>query len=213
MIDQKDLWEKLAKENARYYINSDKGRNITEKEFIKSGLEDTIKYIISDDLILKKGTLLEVGCGNGRMTMFLYPYFDKVVGTDISGEMIRQGKERVGRFENIELLETTGYLIPVNEEDALALNCVDVVFSFHVFQHIKEMDMLQINLEQIYRVLKLGGICKALFQIGEAKGSMDSWWHGVDLNEDTIKDLCKQFIIIKTENTKHGMWVWLQKAI
>jgi ubiquinone/menaquinone biosynthesis C-methylase UbiE len=211
MTDQKVLWEKLAKENARYYIHTDKGRKITEKEFIRSGLEDTTRYILNDGLMPKGGTLLEIGCGNGRMTMFLSPLFDKVIGTDISGEMIRQGKERVGRFENVELLETTGYLIPVNEEDALANDCIDVVFSMHVFQHIKEMEMLKINMEQIYRVLKKGGICKVLFQLG-TPNSTTSWWSGVELDEQAIRELCKQFTILKAEKFEHGtMWVWLKK--
>ena len=36
----KKLWDKLAKKNSKYFINSDYGREITEEQFSKSGRED-----------------------------------------------------------------------------------------------------------------------------------------------------------------------------
>jgi len=48
MNDQKRLWEKLAKENTRFYIASSFGRGITEKQFTESGEKDYERLLTLD---------------------------------------------------------------------------------------------------------------------------------------------------------------------
>lgn len=212
-MNQKDLWEKLARENSRYYINSDKGRGITEEEFTDSGLEDYIKYVLNDDLImdtLKFGecpiTIVDLGCGTGRMTEFMANDFDRVIGLDISGEMIREGKRRLGNPAEIELIETDGESIPLED------NSVDVVFSYLVFQHIKSRSMVEKNFEEVYRVLKPDGLFKV--RIRSDKVDLNKWWGGVDYTEQTIGKLIKKigFDLLRTEPVEdYGFWLWLRK--
>ena len=61
MNKQKELWNKLAKDNSKYYVASYKGKGITEEEFVESGREDYKNLILNDELIKKNGIILEVG--------------------------------------------------------------------------------------------------------------------------------------------------------
>ena len=207
MKTQKQLWEKLAHENPRYYINSDMGRAITEEEFVKSGIEDYNRHILDDDLLPKSGTFLEIGCGNGRMTEFIVWKYDEVIGTDISGEMIRLARERMSNVKNVKLFETDGESIPAPYES------VDVAFSYLVFQHIKDRDMIRRNFEEVYRVLKPGGIFKVLMRTDKQE-TMKAWWSGVHYTSETARDIYYPigFDMVKLEQVKtYAMWLWLKK--
>lgn len=205
-MNQKQLWNNLAKKNAKYYINSDYGKGITEGEFRESGRQDYIKYILKDDLVSFNGTFLEIGCGTGRMTEFISGIYRKVIGIDISGEMIRIAKGRLNHLSNIEWRETSGETIPLKD------NTVDIAFSYLVFQHFKERSMVEKNFEEVYRVLKPGGIFKV--RIRSDKVDLDRWWGGVEYTEQSIGQLIKKigFELLKTEPVgDYGFWIWLKK--
>ncbi len=209
-MNQKQLWEKLAHENSRYYINSDKGRGITEEEFRESGKRDYIKFVFDDPLFKKDAWLknfVEIGCGTGRMTEFMTWQFGKVYGLDISGEMIRQAKERLKNCINVELIETDGETIPLSD------NSMDYVFSYLVFQHMKTREMVEKNFAEAYRVLKPGGIFKVRLRTDE-NPNLEKWWAGVNYNEQSINELSQRigFTVIKLEYVEnYGVWVWLRK--
>ena len=205
-MNLKQLWEKLARENSRYYINSDKGRGITEEEFNQSGIEDYNRLILNDPLLPKGGTFLEIGCGTGRMTQFIRLGYTMVYGTDISGEMIRQGRERLQGM-NVILAETDGKTIPI------PLSSIDVAFSYLVFQHMKDRNMVKKNFKEVHRVLKRGGIFKVLLR-ADPQNTLKPWWAGVDYDEESAKNLYSPlgFHLIKSEKVKtYGLWLWLVK--
>lgn len=207
MINQKQLWEKLAKENSKYYINSDKGRGITEEAFRESGQQTYKEYVADDKLIKSRMSILDYGCGTGRLTEFMAKDFKKVIGIDISGTMITQGKARLKELKNVELLETDGESIP------LPGSSIDIVFSYLVFQHIKERVMVERTFSEIYRTLSPGGIFKALMRSDKQK-DMDRWWSGVEYNQESIRELYKKtgFTLLKLEyQDKYAFWLWLQK--
>lgn len=214
MNKQKILWEKLAKENANYYINSDYGKSIKEDQFRRSGLNDYRKYVIDwyhnkQQIIgefYKYGVLLEIGCGNGRMTEFMAKNFEKVIGIDISGEMIKQGKERMKHLKNIELLETDGLTIPLPDQS------VNRVFSYLVFQHMKTKEMVESNFREVYRVLMSFGLFKVLLRTD--KVDINKWWGGVSVSKNELKELAGKtgFNILDTERVKdYAQWAWLMK--
>ena len=212
-MNQKDLWEKLARENSKYYINSDKGKRITDEEFRDSGINDYHKYIIEDGLIMGKlhyssepVTILDLGCGTGRMMEYMADDFNNVIGVDVSGEMIRQAYDRLQGITNIELMENDGENIPVKEDS------VDIVFSYLVFQHIKDREMVENNFKEVMRILKQKGLFKVL--IRSDKVDVNKWWGGVEYTEQSIGELIKKvgFTLLKTEpRDEFGFWVWLQK--
>jgi len=207
----KNLWNKLAKENSLYYINSDKGRGITEKEFKESGFNDYMFHIASDLLIGERfrpyqSTILDLGCGVGRITEFMSFDFKEVIGIDISGVMIRKAKKRLKKFTSVKFIETDGESIPLPD------NSIDLVFSYLVFQHIKDREMVEKNFEEVYRALKPKGLFKV--RIRSDKVDLNKWWGGVEYTEQSIGLLIKKigFKLLKTEPVEdYGFWLWLEK--
>ena len=210
-MSQKQLWDKLAKENSRYYINSDYGRSIDEEKFRESGERDYMTYMVGDGLLmskfdLKECTLLEIGCGTGRMTEFMAQDFSLVIGTDISGRMIREAMERLEGLVNVELLETDGDSLPLPDD------FVDIAFSYLVFQHMKDREMVENNFKEVYRVLRKKGVFKVL--IRSDKVDVNKWWGGVDYTEQTMGKLIREigFDLSKIEKRdEFGFWLWLEK--
>jgi SAM-dependent methyltransferase len=208
--NEKELWDRLAEKNALYYINSDKGKGITEEEFRKSGGVDYVQYITSDKMImdrfnLKESSILEIGCGVGRMTEYMSYDFMRVIGIDVSGKMIGKAKARLQK-NNIEFIETDGKKIPLVD------NCIDLVFSYLVFQHMKNREIVEDNFKEAYRVLKPQGLFKV--RIRSDKVDLDHWWGGVEYTEQSIGELIKKvgFKLLKTEPVgNYGFWLWLEK--
>ncbi len=200
----KKLWNKLAKKNAKYFINSDYGQDITEEEFIRSGQSDCIKHIDSDTLFKIHKVFLEIGCGNGRMTQFIKEGHN-VLAIDISGEMIKQARERVS---GVYFAETDGYTIPFDD------NSIDYAFSYLVFQHMKIKEMVESNFKEVYRVLKPGGIFKVRLRTDSVNDKMHKWWAGVNYDEDSAVSIALRygFGVLKTEQVEnYGLWLWLKK--
>jgi SAM-dependent methyltransferase len=123
----------------------------TEEEFDALGRSDWADFRAAwEQFGLTRGTLVELGCGAGRLTNWIAADFDRVVGTDVSPDMLAFGASRV-RAGNVELRRTDGRKIPA--EDA----CADAVFSVHVFQHLDRREHVLPIFEEILRVLRPRG--------------------------------------------------------
>ena len=212
-MNEKELWNRLAIKNYKYYIYSDKGKNVTDVEFDESGERDYIKFISDDNIINNKFpnknkiTILEIGCGAGRLLKPMSRDFEKVIGVDISELMIFQIKQRIKNLNNIIAIVTDGQSIP------LLYNSVDLVFSYTVFQHIKNYTTIENNFKNIYKILKPSCIFKVLLGCVKYK-NMDSWWSGICFTEEMIDDLINisGYKLLKREYTlDNRVWLWLEK--
>jgi ubiquinone/menaquinone biosynthesis C-methylase UbiE len=94
-----------------------------------------------------KGDLLEVGCGEGRGVELLAPKCNSYVAIDKIGEVINELQEK---HPEVNFIHTS-----VPPFKVLKGNTFDVVVSFQVIEHIQEDRYF---LEEIYRVLKPGGM-------------------------------------------------------
>ena len=207
MNKQKQIWEDLAKKNSMYYINSDYGKGITKEQFVNSGEADYKRLVLNDMMIDSRKSILDIGCGTGRMTEFMAKDFEQVYGVDISETMIKEGRERLIGLSNVRLYETDGNTFPLPD------NSIDIAFSYIVFQHIKTKEMVESNFRDVYRVLKKGGLFKVLLRADQPE-NMDKWWNGVSYNEEEIDTLCKTigFTLLKLEYVKtYAIWVWMEK--
>lgn len=207
MNKQKNLWNSLAKDNPMYYIASYKGKNITEKEFDESGRRDYERYISNDYLINNKESIIEIGCGIGRMTKYMAKDFKEVVGFDVSGEMIKQGNKRLMDYPNVVLMETDGETLPMENDRAT------FVFSYLVFQHMKTKEMIEKNCREVYRVLKKGGLFKVLIRADHPKDTK-AWWSGIGFNEEDLYFIWDDigFTLVKMEYIgNYAIWLWLEK--
>ena len=96
------------------------------------------------------GTLLEIGCGAGRITRYLSKDFERVIAVDVSDGMIGYAKQRVAA-DNITWRVTDGDCLPAED------GTVDAVFSCHVFQHFPDGAAQLRTFTEIHRVLKSSG--------------------------------------------------------
>lgn len=101
-------------------------------------------YYLAEPYI--KGSLLELGCGEGRGVEILAPKCDNYIGVDKIGSIIEQL-----RIAHPALTFRQMVFPPFS---SLMDNSFDVVVNFQVIEHIKKDGVF---LREIYRVLKPGG--------------------------------------------------------
>src|ERR1700683_1578231 len=93
----REEWDQRARENARHYVATGK-LDWSDEEYFASGRENVRREILTDMGNICQGkdpkemTVLEIGCGSGRITRALSEAFGQVYAVDISGEMIRQAR-------------------------------------------------------------------------------------------------------------------------
>ena len=175
-------WDERAREDYRYYI--DTGNNATDAEFDASGKHDVAAIVQPIYDRIKHGSILEIGCGAGRMTQHLVKMFELVIGMDCSGEMLKRALERMPKNSapddpesNAVFYWTNGIKIRIKPD------YVDYALCYAVLDHIPRRDYIVTLLTEIYRVLKPGGM--ATLEIGgcglEEGESVDTagTWRGV----------------------------------
>ncbi|MGO1118443.1 class I SAM-dependent methyltransferase [Rhodovibrionaceae bacterium A322] len=159
-------WIKMGEEEPYWSVlTSDRflAKNIDEnqKTFSVSGRRDAKMvelFLERAGKEIPKGTCLELGCGVGRVTEFLAPKFDKVIGLDISDGNLRICNERI-KAAGLRNVETQLIRSP---KDYATLENYDFLFSTIVFQH-NPPPIQYYMLDQLLARLNKGGFC--LFQI------------------------------------------------
>ena len=106
-FDMKSDWDVRAEENARKAIACDDAQN--EAAFRESGERDAKLVLESVSEILEgRQSVLEIGCGTGRLLEPLTRRFQQVFGVDVSGEMVRRGRERLAHLSQVHFFEIDG---------------------------------------------------------------------------------------------------------
>ncbi len=209
----KEKWNSLAKDNARYFVLSNYGKEISEEVFREEGEAD-YKALVAEDSLIKESLgdfstkrVLEIGCGIGRLTEFFADDFASVVGIDISEEMIEQGKKRVEGKKNISLVVGDGQTYPLGDAS------IDFVFSYIVFQHMPDAATVRKNFEEIARVLVTGGIAKVQLRGVEVKKG--EWFYGPSFNHAGVLEILEglPFELIREEGEgERYYWITLRKT-
>jgi SAM-dependent methyltransferase len=178
-------WDERARENARHYVATSR-TDWSDQDYFESGRENVRREILTDMTNICQGqdprqmSVLEIGCGSGRVTRALAEVFGHVYAVDISGEMIRQARQALADLPNVSLFQNNGRDLSV-----LADIRVDFAFSYIVFQHIPSRDVIYSYARDVARVLRPGRLFK--FQVqGDATllTSPADTWLGVPFSDD-----------------------------
>ncbi len=211
-------WNARARENAMYYVASGR-EDWDEAAFSEHGAQSVAKHV-EEDLAAIAGhrssqslTMLEIGCGVGRMTEHLAALFGHVHGVDVSGEMIAQAKRRLTRIENVILHETSGC-----DVRDVPTESVDFAFSFVVFQHVPVRRAVLATVRDVHRTLRSG----ALFKF-QTQGSQEpdylahekDTWLGVSFTQselDIVAETLGFEIVGASGAGTQYFWQWWRKT-
>ena len=121
----------------------------TEEEFYALGQRDWEDFLAQwRKFGVTEDSLVEIGCGAGRMTKAIAGNFRRVVGLDVSEDMVAYASERVPAAE-FKVID--GKSIPCPDASLSA------AFSTHVFQHLESKWVVEAYFREIFRVLESGG--------------------------------------------------------
>lgn len=203
------FWDEKAIENPFWYISSFgpySGRD--EAEFWRSGIE------IWKDLKRVSGftpnateTVVEIGCGVGRLTRAMASEVARIHAFDISRNMIELAQKLAP--DSVQFHWTSGMsLRPLPDRTA------DLTLAYCVLQHLPDLQALSAYLHEMVRVTKESGIVAftlspkrpatmllplarmkaALREIGGGapgpKGTFRKEWIGIRPSRATVRRLC-----------------------
>ena len=214
----RDDWDRRAREDAQYYVAF--GRRKQSREEFFASAADVLRALKDELRRFPPGTdftklsALEIGCGPGRLMLPLSEVFGRIAGVDVSGEMIALARENLAAATNATALQNTGA-----DLSEFATESIDFCYSYAVFQHIPEKEVVWSYLRDACRVLKKGGLLK--FQVsglpvGEtanaypprngwslrgavpqvapasAKGGLADTWRGVSFRPEELADFAAE---------------------
>lgn len=207
-------WNERAREDAGYYVAFGRRQQDDEEFFatakgVVTDLERELRRFPAstrpEDL-----RALEIGCGPGRIMRPMSPRFAEIHGVDVSDEMIRLAREKLHDVPNAYPHHTDGASL-VEFGDA----SFDLVYSYAVFQHIPDREVVLEYLRETHRVLKVGGLFRAQFN-GLPQMSEYDTWNGVRLSAMELMEFARRhdFQVLAVEGVlTQYMWItWRKRA-
>jgi ubiquinone/menaquinone biosynthesis C-methylase UbiE len=158
--DSERFWDEKARENALFFVDNRLDYDDPDSDAFWSGGDVVLDQMLDlAGLRLAPGeTVLDIGCGVGRLTRALSHRVERVYGLDVSSEMLARAREHNADLENVEWLHGDGSGLGV-----LGDGSVDGCLSHVVFQHIPDPAVTLSYVREMGRVLRPGGW--ALFQV------------------------------------------------
>jgi SAM-dependent methyltransferase len=213
----KRQWDERARQNLVPRVltaRSGSSSDWDEDEFFEAGRIRTQEQIGDDlDTICagadpEQMTMLEIGCGPGRMTRYLADIFGDVRAVDVSSEMLALAKVNLADKDNVRLYETNGIDLGPFESQLF-----DFTFCSGVFHHLPLREIIIAYLRAVHRTLKIGRLFK--FEVEGAPTSAAGNGGGLGFSELEILELADKlgFEVLKMEGqgTQHFWNWWIRK--
>ena len=140
-----------------WVFNNEKGDDLTLEEFVATGDAEVGAYLTVFGLRTpdtETQSLVEIGCGIGRMTCAFTREFGAVTACDLDAGFLERCFETVGRFGKVDRLSTS-HVVDGKTLD-LPPSSTDITFSYITFQHCDPDDALELSAEAV-RIAKPGG--------------------------------------------------------
>jgi ubiquinone/menaquinone biosynthesis C-methylase UbiE len=156
---QRRDWEELADYNPEWAVLTSPDSKTSGWDmdaFFESGREQIDSVLArAAELGRPQGhdSVLDFGCGVGRLAPALADAFGRYVGVDISEGMIERARELNSQLANAEFIR--------NEQEGLSRfqdEEFDAVVSFLVLQHLPDRSTIRSYLSEMARVLAPGGL-------------------------------------------------------
>jgi ubiquinone/menaquinone biosynthesis C-methylase UbiE len=154
----------MARRNAFYSVSSaaefEDAERIDHDAFWASGRQEVDSLLWTLDLqSLRDGSVVEIGCGLGRMTHRLGQLFKHVDAIDVSAEMVQRARSFWGHMDNVQFMVGNGMdLQPIPTASAR------LVLSYIVLQHVPTPEVVLGYIRESARVLEPGGLALLQFR-------------------------------------------------
>ncbi|MCS6894450.1 MAG: methyltransferase domain-containing protein, partial [Deltaproteobacteria bacterium] len=132
----------------------------SDEQMLLTGKRD-LNLLLPQDFQIKNFTILEIGCGVGRLLYHAAEIFNKAYGVDISETAISIAKKILDGKKNVELFVTDGDNLPPT-----LTNRIDIVISFATLFSIPTRAFCSYLIEA-NRVLKSDGILAIQLYLGK----------------------------------------------
>jgi len=123
-----------------------------EERFERTGKEEMSRLA---PFITSESTVVDLGCGVGRVAYYTAPLCRTLWAVDVSPEMLQYCKERLARFSNVRYAQCHDTRVPDIPDGS-----VDFLYSIIVLQHLEREDAVMLMRDSL-RMLRAGG--KAFF--------------------------------------------------
>lgn len=149
------FWDARAREDAFYFVDSRlKYRAADEAAFWRGGEESLSRLLSVLGVELATGqTVVDIGCGVGRLTRPLAASAARVIAIDVSREMLDEAQRLNPELDNVEWIHGDGESLR-----PIADSSVDACISHVVFRHIPDPAVTLEYIREMGRVLRPGGL-------------------------------------------------------
>jgi ubiquinone/menaquinone biosynthesis C-methylase UbiE len=147
--DYARCWDEIASDRTEAFRLVDESQ--TEEQLAAHGKKHA-KYVVEGLRINKNDTVLDIGCGVGRVGREVAPHAGKWIGVDVSANMVAITRDRLQALDNVEAHAVSGAdLAPIPDAS------IDKMYCHAVFIHMDKEDFYS-YLVDARRVLKPGGL-------------------------------------------------------
>ena len=138
-----------------------------DSALFKSGERDFVQITQElDSTFLSSLSVLDIGCGVGRLLRSAANSCKSVFGTDISEEAVHRCRDFLSGFDNSEIKKGDGRSLEHYEEDSF-----DLIYSFGTLSNIPTILFAE-YLNEISRTLKIGGIARLQLFTGKCQPTL-----------------------------------------
>jgi SAM-dependent methyltransferase len=208
-------WNERAQEDAHYYVAFGR-RDQDDAEFFATA-KDLVRELVGELKRLpanpsgKLTRALEIGCGPGRLLRPMSQYFSQIYGVDVSDAMVALAKEKLR-----DVLHAFPHAIGGSDLKLFPDQHFDFVYSYAVFQHIPDADVVFSYLRETVRVLRPGGVARLQLN-GLPKSSRGyTTWEGVRIGADEIQAFTREHgieLLALTGIDSQYMWTTWRKPL
>jgi SAM-dependent methyltransferase len=212
-------WDRRAREDAFYFAAFGRQRQ-DDHEFLASA-SDVVPTLECELVRLppartSERRALEIGCGPGRLMLPMSRHFGEIHGVDISQEMAALARERLCGVPraHVHVVGGDGSL-PFPE------GYFDFVYSYIVFQHIPDAEVVLRYLGESRRVLKPGGVlCCQLRGAPPLASEMDreaATWTGCHFSGEDMAAFARasdfHLVALSGIDTQYMWTTWLKPVV
>src|SRR4051794_1089498 len=142
------FWDARAREDPFFFVDDRLDYRSPDLERFWAGGEEALDALLAAvgaPAIESHQTVLDLGCGVGRITRPLSARAGRVVALDVSAAMLARARELNGHLTNVEWVQGDGRTLPDSP--------VDVAVSFVVLQHVPDPRITLGYIRELGRVL------------------------------------------------------------